>query len=116
MHPPGLPAGDGFGMVRRMKFRLVIEFDPEAKRWSAVFPDLPGCGSAGDSEEVIANAMKHWHRGLSRLQLELGKDLSCSKRRSREPVSCNAHDVVRVLRRHGFVFHVQRGGHQKATS
>ena len=26
---------------------------------------------------------------------------------------CNAYDVVRVLRRHGFVLLVQRGSHQK---
>ena len=40
-----------------MKLRLVIEFDPEAKRWSAVFPELPGCASAGDSEEeAVLNA------------------------------------------------------------
>lgn len=40
-----------------MKLRLVIEFDPEVKRWSAVFPELPGCASAGDTEEeAVANA------------------------------------------------------------
>ena len=40
-----------------MKLRLVIEFDPEVKRWSAVFPELPGCASAGDSEEeAVLNA------------------------------------------------------------
>lgn len=40
-----------------MKLRLLIEFDPEAKRWSAVFPELPGCASAGDTEaEAIQNA------------------------------------------------------------
>jgi len=40
-----------------MKFRLVVEHDPQTKRWSAVFPELPGCGSAGDTErEAIANA------------------------------------------------------------
>ena len=40
-----------------MKFRLVVEHDAETKRWSAVFPELPGCGSAGDTEdEAIANA------------------------------------------------------------
>ncbi len=44
-------------MVWRMKFRLVVEHDPQTKRWSAVFPELPGCGSAGDTErEAIANA------------------------------------------------------------
>jgi predicted RNase H-like HicB family nuclease len=40
-----------------MKFRLLVEFDRKAKRWSAVFPELPGCASAGDSEqEAIENA------------------------------------------------------------
>ncbi len=45
------------GTVKRMKLRLVIDFDAEAQRWSAVFPELPGCASAGDTEEeAIANA------------------------------------------------------------
>ena len=40
-----------------MKLRLLVEFDPETKRWSAVFPELPGCASAGDTEaEAVANA------------------------------------------------------------
>jgi predicted RNase H-like HicB family nuclease len=40
-----------------MRRRLVVEFDPNTKRWSAVFPELPGCGSAGDTErEAIQNA------------------------------------------------------------
>jgi predicted RNase H-like HicB family nuclease len=40
-----------------MMLRLLIEFDPEAKRWSAVFPELPGCASAGDTEEeAVRNA------------------------------------------------------------
>lgn len=40
-----------------MKLRLVIEFDPAAKRWSAVFPELPGCASAGETEEeAVTNA------------------------------------------------------------
>ena len=40
-----------------MKLRLVVELDPETKRWSAVFPELPGCASAGDTEaEAVANA------------------------------------------------------------
>ena len=40
-----------------MKLRLLVEFDPEAKRWSAVFPELPGCASAGDTEEeAVENA------------------------------------------------------------
>ena len=40
-----------------MKLRLLVEFDPGVKRWSAVFLELPGCASAGDTEEeAIANA------------------------------------------------------------
>lgn len=40
-----------------MKFRLLLEEDEACGRWSAVFPELPGCGSAGDTEaEAIENA------------------------------------------------------------
>lgn len=40
-----------------MKFRLLVELDSQTKRWSAVFPELPGCATAGDTEkEAIANA------------------------------------------------------------
>jgi hypothetical protein len=54
---PSLPRRSGKVIILVMKFRLMVEFDPEAKRWSAVFPELPGCATAGDSEaEAIANA------------------------------------------------------------
>jgi predicted RNase H-like HicB family nuclease len=40
-----------------MNLRLVVQFDPNARRWSAVFPELPGCASAGDTEEeAVRNA------------------------------------------------------------
>jgi predicted RNase H-like HicB family nuclease len=40
-----------------MKFRLVVDYDPAIKRWSAVFPDLPGCGTCGGTEEeAVENA------------------------------------------------------------
>ena len=40
-----------------MKLRLLVELDNETNCWSAVFPELPGCASAGDIEdEAIANA------------------------------------------------------------
>jgi predicted RNase H-like HicB family nuclease len=40
-----------------LKLRLLIEHDEETGRWSAVFPELPGCTSAGDTEaEAISNA------------------------------------------------------------
>lgn len=34
-----------------MKFRIVLEYDAEACSFSAVCPELPGCASAGDSEQ-----------------------------------------------------------------
>ena len=40
-----------------MKLRLLIQLDPDTRSWSAVFPELPGCASAGDTEaEAVANA------------------------------------------------------------
>jgi predicted RNase H-like HicB family nuclease len=40
-----------------MTLRLVVEHDSETKRWAAFFPELPGCASAGDTEdEAIQNA------------------------------------------------------------
>jgi predicted RNase H-like HicB family nuclease len=42
-----------------MKFRLVVEFDERVGRWSAVFPEIPGCATAGDTEEeAIKNAQE----------------------------------------------------------
>ena len=34
-----------------MKFRIVLEFDADAGSFSAVCPELPGCASAGDTED-----------------------------------------------------------------
>ena len=34
-----------------MKFRVVLGFDPEAEGCSAICPELPGCTSAGETEE-----------------------------------------------------------------
>jgi predicted RNase H-like HicB family nuclease len=34
-----------------MTFRVVLEYDPEADAFSAVCPELPGCASAGATEE-----------------------------------------------------------------
>jgi predicted RNase H-like HicB family nuclease len=40
-----------------MRLRLVVEYDSKVKRWAAFFPELPGCTSAGDTEdEAIQNA------------------------------------------------------------
>jgi predicted RNase H-like HicB family nuclease len=34
-----------------MKFRIVLEFDPVASSFSAICPELPGCASAGGTEQ-----------------------------------------------------------------
>ena len=37
--------------IEGMKFRVVLEFDPAANSYSAVCPELPGCSSAGVTED-----------------------------------------------------------------
>ena len=40
-----------------MKFRIIIEYDPETKSYASYCPELPGCCSAGDTEEeALENA------------------------------------------------------------
>ena len=40
-----------------MKVRLIVEWDEPTQCWSAVFPELPGCATSGETEEeAIANA------------------------------------------------------------
>ena len=34
-----------------MTFRVILEQDPETGDYSAVCPELPGCASAGETEE-----------------------------------------------------------------
>jgi predicted RNase H-like HicB family nuclease len=41
-----------------MKFRIVLEYDAEARAFSAVCPELPGCASAGDTEEEAKRNIK----------------------------------------------------------
>ncbi len=39
-----------------MKWRAVLQQDPETGEWAAWVPELPGCASAGDTQEdAIAN-------------------------------------------------------------
>jgi predicted RNase H-like HicB family nuclease len=61
--------------IEGVKLRLVVEQCSETQRWSAVFPELPGCTSAGDTEaEAIANAkeaLQLWFEPMS-LGLTLG--------------------------------------------
>ncbi len=41
-----------------MKFRVVIEYDPETRSYAAYCPELPGCCSAGDTEEEALGNVK----------------------------------------------------------
>ena len=34
-----------------MKIRVIIEYDEQTKSYAAYCPELPGCTSAGDTEE-----------------------------------------------------------------
>ncbi|HEY3245698.1 MAG TPA: type II toxin-antitoxin system HicB family antitoxin [Phycisphaerae bacterium] len=39
-----------------MKWRVILEPDPETGDWAAWCPELPGCASAGQSrDEALAN-------------------------------------------------------------
>ena len=52
-----------------MKFRVILEFDPETGSYSAVCPELPGCGSYGDTEQ---EALRNVEEAI-RLYLEPGE-------------------------------------------
>ena len=46
-----MPITRGRTYTEIMKFRIVVEFDPKAGSFSAICPELPGCTSAGDTED-----------------------------------------------------------------
>ena len=41
-----------------MKLRVVVEYDPEVSGYAVYCPELPGCTSAGDSEEEALENIK----------------------------------------------------------
>ncbi len=41
-----------------MKFRVVVEYDEETRSCAAYCPELPGCCSAGDTEEEALENVK----------------------------------------------------------
>lgn len=41
-----------------MKFRVVVEYDEETRSYAAYCPELPGCCSAGDTEEEALENVK----------------------------------------------------------
>jgi predicted RNase H-like HicB family nuclease len=55
-----------------MKFRAVLEYDPEAESYSAVCPELPGCTSAGETVEEAKRGIEEAIRlYLSPAEIEL---------------------------------------------
>lgn len=48
---PPRATGRAWGYTASMTFRVVLEYDPEADSFSAVCPELPGCTSAGETED-----------------------------------------------------------------
>ena len=55
-----------------MTFRVVLEYDPEAGSYSAVCPELPGCASAGETEEEARHGIEEAIRlYLSPSEIEL---------------------------------------------
>jgi predicted RNase H-like HicB family nuclease len=58
-----------------MKFRIVVEYDPETKSYAAYCPELPGCCSAGDTEEeALENAKEALSLYLEPAPLKLKPD------------------------------------------
>ncbi|MBF8267076.1 MAG: hypothetical protein HW388_584 [Dehalococcoidia bacterium] len=41
-----------------MKLRVIVEYDPGAGGYAVYCPELPGCTSAGDSEEEALDNIK----------------------------------------------------------
>ncbi|MBI1898479.1 MAG: type II toxin-antitoxin system HicB family antitoxin [Acidobacteria bacterium] len=55
-----------------MRFRVVLEYDPEVESYSAVCPELPGCASAGETEEEARRGIEEAIRlYLSPAEIEL---------------------------------------------
>ena len=56
-----------------MKWRVVLEFDEETKSWAVWCPELPGCASAGATEnEALANIREAIELYLQTDSLPLG--------------------------------------------
>ena len=51
---------------------MVLEYDPEAESYSAVCPELPGCASAGQTEEEARRGREEASRlDLSPAEIEM---------------------------------------------
>ncbi len=59
----------------RIKFRIVLEYDPVTKSYAAYCPELPGCCSAGDNEEeALENVKEALSLYLEPTPVKLGAD------------------------------------------
>ncbi len=58
-----------------MKWRVVVEYDPETESYAAYCPELPGCTTAGDTqEEALANIREAITLYLEPSPVRLGPD------------------------------------------
>jgi predicted RNase H-like HicB family nuclease len=56
-----------------MKWRVILEQDPETRDWAVWCPELPGCASAGETEEeALTNIRQAIQLYLEPAPLELG--------------------------------------------
>jgi predicted RNase H-like HicB family nuclease len=66
-----------------MTFRIVLEVDPDADSFSATCPELPGCASAGDTEEEARQNIEEAIRlYLARAERVAGSSIPASERSS----------------------------------
>ena len=101
-----------------MKFRIVLEFDADTNSFSAVCPELPGCASAGDTEEEVrANIEEAIRLYLTPSEISLPTPPCYLRSRSgdRATPRLTADQVVRVLKRHNFALVGQSGSHQEVS-
>jgi predicted RNase H-like HicB family nuclease len=58
-----------------VRFRVVLEYDAVAESWSAVYPELPGCVSAGETEAEARQSIRDAIRlYLAPSEIELPED------------------------------------------
>ena len=56
-----------------MKWRVILEQDPDTREWAVWCPELPGCASAGETEEeALGNIRQAIQLYLEPAPLELG--------------------------------------------
>ena len=56
-----------------MKWRVILEQDPETRDWAVWCPELPGCASAGETEEeALTNIRQAIQLYLEPAPLEVG--------------------------------------------